>query len=378
MGSSHSSSVVNQKYNTTIVNRSDIDLLNKSINDFVANTVVNQASKCSASISQLQTIDLSGMIIGGDLNIGEVDQSQTSAITFDCIQISEFKNDIANGILNKYLDAMKESYSSDVLDKLNASAQSSGKGGFASTGSVSASSKVNVDYKFTNITDTHKNLQNIVQNSITNNMNLNDIQECIATVKTNQQFSLAGSKVGGSVTIGAIRQDQAASLMAKCTQQKNNANKITNQILADAGIQIDETNSTKKSTTIADTTSSTAVNSGFFESLGDGIKSALQGVGDMVGAIFGGLLTGPALSIFVCCIVCLCILALLFGVSKLFSSGDGPGLSGLTEAISSAVPEVPEVPVEVPEVPVELTTGVNVDPEEVAKNIEQVAGFFLH
>ena len=69
MGGS-SSSTVNQKYDTTIVNRSDINVLNKNINNFVADTVVNQASKCSASISQLQSVDLSDMKIAGDLDIG--------------------------------------------------------------------------------------------------------------------------------------------------------------------------------------------------------------------------------------------------------------------------------------------------------------------
>jgi len=320
MGSS-SSSTVNQKYDTTVVNKSDIDILNKNVNNFVADTVVNQASKCSASIDQLQSIDLSDMKVAGDLNFAGSEQSQQSAITFNCVQVSAFQNDIANGILNKYVNAMENSYSTDALDKLEAAAGTSAKGGFLSTGAVNTDSTVNVDYKFTNITDTHKNLQNVVENSIKNNMSLSDISDCIATVKTNQKFSLAGTTVGGNANIGAITQNQASTLMTKCIQEKNNANKITEQIVTNTGVKVDEENSVKKSTSISSAAKAESKNSGIFESLGDGLKSAFEGVGSMFGGIFSAMLAGPMMSVGACFLVCCCLISIIFAAYKLMGGG---------------------------------------------------------
>lgn len=311
MGSS-SSSTINQKYDTTIVNRSDINILNENVNNFVANTVVNQASECSASISQLQTIDLSGMDIGGDLEIGEVSQSQKSNITFDCVQVSKFQNDIANGVLAEFSNAMKNSYSAETLDKLEAAAETSASSGFGATGGVSADSTVNVDYKYTNITDTRKNLQNVVKNAITNNMSMNDTQSCVSKVAASQKFTLADTKVKGTVRIGAIKQDQASTMMAKCMQEKGNANKITNSVAAALGVKIDETNSVKKSTEISSSAKSTAKNSGLFQSIGEGIGSMFSG-------IFGGLFGGMAGPISICSLVCCCVIILI--VAIFFASG---------------------------------------------------------
>jgi hypothetical protein len=322
MGSS-SSSTVNQKYDTTIVNKSDINVLNENINNFVANTVVNQASDCSASISQLQTIDLSGMDVEGDLEIGEVSQSQKSNITFDCVQVSKFQNNIASGVLSEFSNAMKNSYTAETLDKLEAVAKSEGSGGFGTTGKVSSNSKVNVDYQYTNITDTRKNLQNVVKNAITNNMSMNDTQSCVAKVAAAQKFTLADSKVRGSVRIGAIKQDQASTLMAKCMQEKGNANKITNSVASALGVKIDETNSVKKITEISSSASSTAKNSGFFQSIGEGIGSIFSG---LFGGLFGGLGGPISISSSVCCCIIIMIVAIFFasgGVDDIAAQASG-------------------------------------------------------
>ena len=324
MGSS-SSSTVNQKYDTTIVNKSDINILNENVNNFVANTVVSQAAACSASISQLQTVDLSGMDVAGDLDIGEVDQTQSSAITFDCVQVSKFQNDIANGVLAEYTNAMKNSYSTEALDKLTAAAEAKGSGGFGTTGKVSADSTVNVDYKFTNITDTNQTLQNVVKNAITNNMSMNSTQECVSKVAASQKFTAAGTKVGGNVKIGAIRQNQASTMMAKCVQEQGSSNKITNAVAAQLGVTIDNSNSVKKTTTISSEASSTAKNSGLFQSIGEGIGSIFSGIfGGLFAGIFGTM-AGPSsiCSSVCCCIVIICIA--IFAMSGMGGSGGDDG-----------------------------------------------------
>lgn len=310
MGNSGSKSKVKQIYETNIVNKSDIDILNKSINDFVTNTVVNQASKCSANITQLQTVDLSNMKVAGDFNIGEIDQKQTAAITFDCVQVSSFSNTLANGIMTQYVEAMKNNMSVDTLDKITTAADAKMESGFLNTGGGGgSSSKIKTDYKYNMTNETSKSIQNIIQNSITNNLDLDDLQECVASIKSSQEVITAGTEVGGNVNIGVIRQDQAATLLGKCVQQRNNANDITNQIVNDLGLTIDETNSVKK-TTETDT-KATAKNEakGVFESLGDGIGGVFGGIGNL----FGGLMSNQtALIASSICVVIIIIVILVF------------------------------------------------------------------
>lgn len=310
MGSSGSKSKVKQTYDTTIINRSDIDILNKTVNDFVTNTVVNQASKCSANITQLQTVDLSNMKIAGDLVIGEIDQKQTAAITFDCVQVSSFANNIANGIMTQYVEAMNNNMSIETLDKIMANADSKVESGFLNTGGGGgSSSNIKTDYKYTATNETSKNIQNIIQNSITNNLNLDDLQECVASVKASQEIVAAGTEVGGNVNIGVIRQDQASTLLGKCVQQRNNSNDITNQIISDLGLTIDETNSVKKTMESESKATSKNEAKGVFESLGDGIGGILGGFGDL----FGGLMSNQvALIASSVCIVIIIVVILVF------------------------------------------------------------------
>ncbi len=306
MGGS-ASSTVNQKYNTTIINKSDIELLNKNVNNFIANTIVNQASNCGTNSTQSQTIDMSNMTIeaDGSVNIGDIGQTQTSTISFDCVQLSSFQNDIANGIMTQYTNALKNSYSTEALEKITAAADSSASTGFGSTGWVDTKSTTNVDYNFTNITDTNKKIQNIIENAITNNLSLNDTQSCISQVLSNQKFTTAGTTVKGTFTIGTIQQNQAATLMSECVQSKNNANKITNAIASEIGVQVDESNTVKKTTEMTSSAKSESTNVGFFQSIGQGIS-----------AMFSGLFSSPiGIICFICCCCICCLLSIAAAVA---------------------------------------------------------------
>jgi hypothetical protein len=94
------------------------------------------------------------------------------------------------------MDALKNNYNSDTLDKMNATAGASAKGSFGSTGQTNTKSNSNVDYKFNSTTDTHTNIQNVVQNAIQNNLSMETLKNCIAHVKSNQLTTASGTSVG--------------------------------------------------------------------------------------------------------------------------------------------------------------------------------------
>lgn len=293
MGASSSSSKVNQKYDTTIINRSDITLLNQTINDYTANTIMENATSCSGGLTQMQIFDMSNAKIKGDLNLN-INQSQTGAINFDCIQTVVMTSDIANGIMEKMVSALTNNIDKTIVDKLEALASTKSTSGFASTDFGKSTSEVKIDYKYTDITETHKNISNIMQNSITNNLNLKNIQDCITYTKQSQLVDLKYITVDGNAII-AIQQNQAAEMVAKCVQDSTFSNKIINQVIKDLDLQIDETSKITKQTDIKSEAETERISNGVFES-----------IGNMFSSIFGSY-TG-----IISCIICLCI-CLLFG-----------------------------------------------------------------
>lgn len=287
--------------NTTIVTNDQLTMLNKNANNFVASTVVDQAAKCSAGMNLTQTVDLSNMIVGGDLNYS-ADQSQDAAISFSCVQVSNFQSDIANGIMDKMIGALNSSYSTEALDKLAQSAKASGESQFGGTG-PDVKSDTNATYNFNQITNINKNIKNVLENSITNNLKLNDVSDCISQVNLAQNTNFSGVNVKGNANIG-IKQSQAAKAVTECIQKKGVATAITNQAAKDLGLTITNAAAVKKVSDTTQKSESEAKSVGVFQSIGQGVGGILSGVGDLM----SGLFTGPALLIggIICVVILVC------------------------------------------------------------------------
>lgn len=313
MGGSSSKSTTTNKTDISVVNNSDLQLLNKNVNNFIANTVINQASNCSANISQLQNINFKNINTPGAFVVNGLTQNQSAALTFDCVQLSAFQNDIANGVLTQYTDAIKNSYDTSAIASMTAAAKATAKTQFASTGNAKSSSNSNNDYKFKSTTNVNQDIQNIVENAITNNMSLTDMQDCMSSVKNSQNINFQNINAG-SVEVRALSQTQAAELYGKCMQEKNNANKISNQIVIDLGLDVSTEATTTSAINQETIATSDATNTGVLQSAGEGIASIYKGIGNMFGSIiksfgFGG--GGSDMSLY-CCIA-IVVLAILGG-----------------------------------------------------------------
>lgn len=317
MGNTASSTNV-QQYKSTIVNKDDISILNESINQSISNTIVNQAKNCSASISQLQDIDLAGTTVEGNFNLGPVNQTQSSALTFSCVTLSEFQNQLANNMLAKYSNSLSTAFSTEAETKLNAAAEAAATSGFAATGSTNTNSTNLTNYNYNEETDVNKNIQNVVKNVINNNLNISDMQSCISNIKGDQSVNLSGMTVHGNMTIQAINQTQASSLASECVLKSNNANNASTAIANALGITVNDENSIKKTTAISSTAAAESVNRGVFESLGAGLSTAFQGFGSMLGSIFGS----PVI-LLVCCVGI--VIALCAAYYFLMGGGSGSG-----------------------------------------------------
>lgn len=246
MGSQQST----QKYNKLEINSNDIQNLNSKINKYLTNVTVNQASTCSAKIVQLQTINLTDLNVGGDVNIGDADVSQQSALTFDCLNPRGFKDEMANGLVSEYMEEIIKNFDPTTLQNIEDIAQTKISNNLIDK-------PVNVDYNFTNINTKYKNIANILQLSISNAFKLNDISDCSASVRARQVIDISDNIVGGNITVGKIRQDQAVQLFAKCIQDKQSSNSISSAIMANLGLTTNDNNNIKSSTSINGQTSNT-------------------------------------------------------------------------------------------------------------------------
>jgi hypothetical protein len=312
IGCSSSSSTIDNKYDTSIINKSDVETLNKSVNEYQTNTIVNQASSCSAGLSASNNLSLTGVTVGADIEIGDVDQTNSGTVSFDCVQKSAYSGQVTSGIASTYLSQLNNSYTTDVLDKIDSTTAAKASSGFLSLGSANSKTKVNTDYKFTNVTDTRKNIQNVVENAIINNLNLNDTQECIATLKANNSISIVNSETVGSIKIKRINQTNATALLSKCLQEKKNANNITNSILTDLGVKVSEEAVLRKVANISSSASSIAEVTGPLQDLG---------------ALLSGLFSGPFIIALV--IGSICITAAVMYFTK--TQGENGGFQALTQ-----------------------------------------------
>jgi hypothetical protein len=315
MGGGSSKSSSSTTSNTNIVTNDDLTLLNKTMNNFVANTVVNQAAKCSAGMNLTQTVDLSNMVVEGDFNVS-TDQSQDASVTFSCVQVSSFQNDIANGMMDKMVGALNSGYSSQALNQLSQAASANASNGFASTGAPKSDSSTNATYNFNQTTNISKDIQNVMQNEIQNNLSLSDVSDCVAQVNNAQTVNASGTKVGGNANIG-VKQSQAATMVTQCIQQKDIANKVTAQVVKDLGMQTSNTVQTSNTTNTSQSATSTSESTGMFQSMGEGMATMFKGIGSMLGSIFSspGIVIG----------IIVLIVIVLIGLYMKFGGGGGKG-----------------------------------------------------
>lgn len=241
-----SQSKITQVDNKTIVNRTQIDTLNETINQTITNTLMKSASECGSSISQSQTIDVSGGTTKGDVVLEDVTQKQTATLNFSCIIKTEINNKIADNMSTEYLNILKQNFTADVLTKMDTTAKTVADTGFGAT----SDSKTNV-FNFSNmnnINETYQNIRNVVNNTIENNFKTDILSTCQSYVNNSQVISVANRDVDGNIKIGNITQEQVADVIIKAVLETKITNDTTTALITKLGVTVDETSTTKNQT----------------------------------------------------------------------------------------------------------------------------------
>jgi hypothetical protein len=268
----------------------------------------------------MQTFDMHGTRIAGDLNIGGITQNQSQKVDFSCVNVTEIAGTVGNEILAKMMTNLDTKFDASMLDKLNSSANTDNNTGFGGGIGANVNSNSNINYKSTTVNENRKKIENVVKNSITNNMNLKSVQECTMNAMQQQSVDLSNMNVGGNANIGKVEQTQVLDLVAKCVNNSKMGSNIINKIANDLGLTVKEVTVVKKETELDSSATTKNVATGPIQDLG-------TAVGSIFGGIFGGLsklILIPVILFIICC--CLCCCGLL--VFMMMGSGGGGGGGG--------------------------------------------------
>jgi len=321
-GGSDSKSKTKQKSKTTVVNQSDLNLLNSTMNSTIVNTVVKNVQSCSASLIARQNLVVANVHTTGDIVI-DSKQAQNAYLDFNCAQSSDVRNDVISELTNTIMADIQNQYDNNVLSQFDAIANSKSKSEFGSllSGDSKSKSKTDQDSKTDISNSSTQNLQNIVNNVVNASFTNENYASCVAKVVATQT-QIFKDLSGRSFKLTSD-QDQAVKLFSKCIQASGVSNQITSTLtnLLDIKVKTDVAN-TATTTQKAEATSE-SIGGGLFQGIGEGLaapidallsplNNLLSGLG--LGAL-GGALT-PLVGLCGTSSVCCCVLILVFLIIK--------------------------------------------------------------
>jgi hypothetical protein len=311
MGGSSKSTVTNNISNLT-VNKSNIEALNSSTNEFVTNNLMTDAAACSASSVQTSENEIGDItVIGKKSKVSSTfDSNQDTKVSLECIQQSITQMDISSAMANSILQNMEQSISNDAMTKLVSSAEASmkaGAGGGVLNPFSSSNSSINMNLSNTQINDTSRKLSNYISNKVATTVKSDSIKECFAKSVQMQKNTVGNVKLIGEDNEANFNfsTNQIGKSLATCQQLTQQTSSVVNQMATDFGLKIVDDTKNKVST---EATSKAKA------------ETSVAGFDAIIDSIFGGLkgivgLYVAAIAAVCCC--CLSVCAMIFIVPRL-------------------------------------------------------------
>jgi hypothetical protein len=191
-------------------NSSKVTSLSEVVNTSIANVMISQSKKAAGTSTTMQTMTFKDIIIDSEADVEISNITQTASVTMDFKAIQDSNN---SAELTKKLQT-------EIEKNLKSEISGLGLGNSASSESISR-----------------------VSSSVTSNVNIQSISECLASAFSTQTMTYSGLtiKAKKKVTIGNISQLIVSSLVAKCTQSDATLTKA----IEDAQVTLNESISSK-------------------------------------------------------------------------------------------------------------------------------------
>jgi hypothetical protein len=328
----------------TLMTKNTINSLSENTNQMVVNSITNTTSNTSQSVTINQTMNISVTGCAGDLTLtnisqnASIDLSQIATMTMTAID--QIRTDLAASVLQQFAantsNANTQVLNADLTTALaaqnNASLQQNAQAVITQTKvdpvglspdpptiepktlgsnvnqtqitSNDATNIVNISSPYTSTTDYTKNLQAIVNNSVTQNFTKDTVNILSQTVIGNQVMNINAANIGGNCTISNISQNFNITLRQTLTANLNIGTSIVNSVATQLGVKTDDRVSNENLQKVTATTKNDLrASSGITADL----KSAMQYTQTFASG-FGS--SGSSGSSFIfCCLCCICILS---------------------------------------------------------------------
>ena len=351
----------------TLITKNTINSLTENTNQMVVNSITNTTSNTSQSVTINQTMNISVTGCAGDLVLTNISQNAsidlTQIATMTLTAIDQIRTDLAASVLQQFAantsNANTQVLNADLTTALaaqnNASLQQTATakidqikidpiglspdpavitpktlGSNVNQTQITANdvvNTVNLSAPYTSTTDYTKNLQTIVNNSVTQNFTKDTVNILSQTVIGNQTMNINAANIGGNCTISNISQNFNITLRQTLTSNLNIGTAIVNSITSQLGVKTDDK---VANANIAKATATTKNDLRASNGLTANLTSSEQYTQTFASG-FGS--SGSSGSSFICCCLC-CICILSSGLGGLvMPTGDN---SDSSESESSA------------------------------------------
>jgi len=294
-GGSESKSKSKQKSKTNVVNQSDLNLLNSTMNNTIVNTVVRNVQVCSATAISKQNLVLANIHTTGDIVI-DTTQKQSTYLDFKCAQSADVRNDVIVNLTNQIMADIQNSYDNSVLNQFNAIAKADSKNEFGSVlgkGSKS-NSKTNQNSKVDISNESNQNLQNLVSNAVDASFTNENLSSCLAKVIATQNTIL--KDISGRNFKFTSNQEQAIQLFSKCVQSSGVSNKITNSLANALDLKVKADVKNTATNDFSSEATSESVGGGPIQAIGEALAKPIDALLSPLNNLLNDLGFGNALS----------------------------------------------------------------------------------
>ena len=285
MGGSSSKEKETKILNSTTI-QSSMKQINEQINNMTMSVIQKNLMKTAASATIKQEVKVKGVIVAGDVNISNVNQSAQVEISVSSLQDSDLKQDLITDTMNdmsaKLKEAMDASASGDassgdqMIGAIAGAVSDMGNAAAATGGAdISSSEKTNVQNIMNVSTETE--LVNKIESSITSDIMNETVSEISNQLEVDQSIGVEDSVVGGSINITNIDQEVLSSQMLEAISKVGTGSKIMAKManVSEATIQ----------KALTSETVATTAEIGTLTEVGGVVESVGTAIGGIVGAL---------------------------------------------------------------------------------------------
>ncbi len=238
----------------TKINKNILESINTNVNQYVINSVIKNAASCMTSSSSYAEFIIGNVEMGGKDNTisASMESVQDIEVTLKCLQQSVQQTDLGRDMALAMLENLVKLIDPEILRKQISASEIKNKNIFNSN-SDSVKTLRFVDIKDYQENDTNRKLENLVVNTVTNNINIPNIQNCFLNTSLSISNKIGDIKVLGEENIINIKLSsrQISKSFLTCRQLTEQTSSLVTQIVSDLGLEITDTTT---NTTISDVT----------------------------------------------------------------------------------------------------------------------------